>query len=226
MTLSKRWRELINSLPKGVKLLAVSKGHPASSIRKVFDLGQFDFGESRLQEALPKIKELCECGKIRWHFIGRLQSNKVRAVIRAFDVIHSVDSIELAERISRIALEENRSPQVMIQVKFREDPTKGGFSPEELSRAWPKLTSLERKNLQIIGLMTMAPIFLGLTERRELFKECRFLADQLGIKECSMGMSSDWKEALDSGATWIRLGSLLFGARPDVVNLNTDINKD
>ncbi len=226
MTLSNRWRKLIKCLPEGATLLAVSKGHPVASIRELFDLGQLDFGENRLQEAIPKIKELNDFGSIRWHFIGRLQSNKVRAVIRSFDVIHSVDSIELAERISRIAVEENRSPQIMIQVKFREDPTKGGFTPEELAENWPRLIKLKKQNFQIIGLMSMAPIKLGMTGRIQLFNECRLLADQLELKECSMGMSRDWEEALDSGATWIRLGSALFGPRSDVVNLNTDINKD
>ena len=134
MTLSVRWRDLVDSLPVGVHLLAVSKGHPAALIRQLAELGQQDFGESRLQEALPKLEALADLKVLRWHFIGRLQANKVRAVVRSFAVIHSVDSQPLAERISRIAAEENCCPEVLLQVKLRDDPTKGGFSQLDLQQ--------------------------------------------------------------------------------------------
>ncbi len=209
--LPSRWRNLTNQLPEGVQLLAVSKGQPASSIRQLVDLGQRDFGESRLQEALLKFDSLADCPELRWHFIGRLQSNKVRAVVRSFSVIHSLDSESLLMRVSRIAVEEKRNPQALLQVKFRDDPTKGGFDPIQLLEAWPNLVNLQ--NLNLIGLMTMAPMQLSLNEKKELFRECRTLADQLGLEHCSMGMSSDWKEAIEAGATWIRLGSMLFGSR-------------
>ena len=111
----------------------------------------------------------------------------------------------------------------MFQVKFREDPTKGGFDPQQLIEEWPKLIDLS--HLRIVGLMTMAPINLDLDERRNLFKEWRAFADQLNLPDCSMGMSSDWKEALQSGATWLRVGSTLFGARPKYFNSHTDITK-
>ena len=105
---AERWQALQAVRPSSSRLLAVSKGHPAESVRCVAELGQCDFGESRVQEALPKQEELIDLN-LRWHFIGRLQSNKVRPVVKAFDVIHSVDSLSLAERVSRIALEENLS---------------------------------------------------------------------------------------------------------------------
>ena len=219
-----RFRHISASLPSGVQLLAVSKGHSISSIRSLADIGHIDFGESRLQEALPKLQALQGMKGLRWHFIGRLQSNKVRSVVRHFEFIHSVDSVALAERISKIAFEEKRSPKTMLQVKFREDPTKGGFVPEELIDAWPKLSQLS--DLRIIGLMTMAPINLDLNDRKELFRECRALADQLHLPDCSMGMSNDWEQALHSGTTWLRLGSSLFGARPNNVNSPTDITKN
>ncbi len=217
------WRELDSSLPFGVNLLAVSKGHPESSIRFFAELGQRDFGESRLQEALPKILALSDQEGLRWHFIGRLQANKVRGVVRAFEVIHSVDSLRLAERISRIAGEENRCPDVMLQVKFKDDPTKGGFDPDELLKDWAKMIGLS--NLHIIGLMTMPPLGIDLNQRRQIYKDCRDLADKLSLSDCSMGMSQDWHEALDAGATWLRLGSALFGVPRKNVDLHKDVTK-
>ena len=115
--LSDRWTALQAELPATARLLAVSKGHPAEAIRALAESGQRDFGESRLQEARPK-QELLTDLSLRWHFIGRLQSNKVRSVVRAFPVIHSVDSLSLAQRLSRIAGEEAQRPEVLLQVKL------------------------------------------------------------------------------------------------------------
>ncbi len=221
--LLERFQEISACLPSNVKLLAVSKGHPVESICSLADIGQADFGESRLQEALPKLKVFEETQSIRWHFIGRLQSNKVRSVVRSFDFIHSVDSLALAERISRISLEEQRCPQIMLQVKFCEDPTKGGFAPDKLIEDWSRLLLLD--HIRIVGLMTMAPIRLELNERKALFSDCRGLANQFNLPECSMGMSNDWQQALQAGATWLRLGSSLFGKRSNHVNSPTDIPK-
>ena len=205
-----RWQALNGDRPASARLLAVSKGHPASAVRSVADLGQRDFGESRVQEALPKQKELIDL-PLRWHFIGRLQSNKVRPVVKAFDVIHSVDSLLLAERVSRIALEEARQPQVLLQVKLRPDPSKGGLSADELCSIWPDLQALP--GLRINGLMTMAPLHMPASQRKELFSDCRGLANRLQLEDCSMGMSTDWKEAAQAGSTWLRIGSALFGPR-------------
>ena len=192
-------------------MLAVSKGHRPDSMRELFGYGQLDFGESRLQEAIPKKNALNDLNQIRWHFVGKLQKNKVRGVIKEFDYIHSVDSLTLIERISRISEEEQKTPQIFLQVKFREDPQKGGFLKEELLENWHKIVSL--KNIHLIGLMTIPPISMNLVQRKDLFCECRHLANHLKLKDCSMGMSNDWREAVESGATWIRLGSLLFGKR-------------
>ena len=211
MTLLQHFNEFKGLLPKEVNLLAVSKGQNQDSIRELANNGQIDFGESRLQEAAPKIKSLSDSSKIRWHFVGRLQANKVRGVVKTFDVIHSVNSLTLAERISRISGEESRSLKIMFQVKLREDPSKIGFSKDELLEAWPKLIGLS--NFEVVGLMTIPPICIDLKERKNLFRECRDLADSLQLKDCSMGMSRDWKEAVEAGSTWIRVGTLLFGAR-------------
>ena len=132
-----RWQQLQQRLPQGVKLLAVSKMQPASAVRELAACGQIDFGESRVQEALPKQEALADLTDLRWHFIGRLQANKVRAVVKAFSWIHSIDSMALAERSSRIALEEGCCPSVLFQVKLRSDPSKGGWDPQSLKEAWP-----------------------------------------------------------------------------------------
>ena len=213
MICSNEFKKIKGSLPLGVNLLAVSKGHDHGSIRKLSDFGQLDFGESRLQEAIPKKKDLNDLKQLKWHFVGKLQKNKVRGVIKEFNFIHSVDSLSLIERISRISQEEQKIPNIFLQVKLRDDPQKGGFLKQDLLNNWSKIVSL--KNIHLIGLMTIPPIALNFDQRKDLFYECRNLANHLELNDCSMGMSNDWQEALDCGATWIRLGSLLFGKRKD-----------
>jgi PLP dependent protein len=198
-------------LPPGCRLLAVSKGQPASAIRALAAAGQRSFAESRLQEAVAKQQELADLPPLDWHFIGRLQANKVRPVLRRFSTIHSLDSFALAERLARIAAEEQCAPEVLLQVKLRSDPTKGGFAPQELRQAWPQLQQLEP--LRITGLMTMAPLGLEPQQRQILFQECAALAGELGLRELSMGMSGDWPGAAAAGSTWVRIGSALFGER-------------
>ncbi len=211
LTGSHEFKIIKDCLPLGVKLLAVSKGHSAVSIRKLSDYGQLDFGESRLQEAIPKKIDLNDLKQLRWHFVGTLQKNKVRGVIKEFDFIHSVDSLPLLERISRISQEEQKTPNIFLQVKFKDDPNKGGFLKQDLLKSWSKIISLN--NINLIGLMTIPPIALNSYQRKDLFCECRNFANHLGLKDCSMGMSNDWQQAIEGGATWIRLGSLLFGKR-------------
>ena len=213
MICSNEFKKIKGSLPLGANLLAVSKGHDHESIRKLFDFGQLDFGESRLQEAIPKKKYLNDLKQLKWHFVGKLQKNKVRGVIKEFNFIHSVDSLSLIERISRISQEEQKIPNIFLQVKLRDDPQKGGFLKQDLLKNWSKIVSL--KNIHLIGLMTIPPIALNFDQRKDLFYECRNLANHLELNDCSMGMSNDWQEALEYGATWIRLGSLLFGERKD-----------
>jgi pyridoxal phosphate enzyme (YggS family) len=199
-------------LPPTAKLLAVSKGQPAAAIRELVALGQTSFGESRLQEATRKQAELADLGPLDWHFIGHLQANKVRPVLKQFAWLHSVDSLALAQRVARIAVEEALKPRLFLQVKLRPDPTKGGFEPEELRRLWPELQALD--GLQLVGLMTMAPLGLQLPERQSLFADCAELARQLQLEQLSMGMSGDWLEAAAAGSTWVRIGSALFGPKP------------
>lgn len=210
--LAARLEAITAALPTGCRLLAVSKGHPAEAIRAAVAAGQRSFGESRLQEASAKQEQLADLEPLDWHFIGRLQANKARAVLRRFGTIHSVDSLALAERLARISAEEALSPAVLFQVKLRADPTKTGFAPEELLAQWPRLAALAP--LRPLGLMTMAPLGLDCAERQALFQACGALADQLGLPERSMGMSGDWREAAEAGSTWVRIGTALFGVRP------------
>jgi pyridoxal phosphate enzyme (YggS family) len=209
--LARRLEELRRALPTSCRLLAVSKGQPAAALRRAVAAGQRSFGESRLQEASAKQEALADLEPLDWHFIGRLQANKARGVLRRFGTLHSVDSLPLAQRLARIAAEEGLAPAIFLQVKLRPDPGKTGFSEGELRRDWSEITSLAP--LRPVGLMTIAPLGLEHQERRALFGECAALAGALGLAELSMGMSGDWPEAAAAGSTWVRLGTALFGAR-------------
>lgn len=209
--LSQRLAELQRQLPASVQLLAVSKGQPAAAIRAAVALGLRHFAESRLQEALPKQEALADLEPLDWHFIGRLQANKVRGVLRHFGTIHSIDSLALAQRVQRIAAEEGLSPRLLFQVKLLPDPGKTGFEANELRSHWSELSQLVPA--LSVGLTTIAPQGLEPAERLGLFGQCAGLARELGLKELSMGMSGDWPEAVAAGSTWIRLGRGLFGER-------------
>ena len=209
--LGERLESLQRQLPATTHLLAVSKGQPSLRMRAAVALGLRSFGESRQQEASLKQQELADLEPLDWHFIGRLQANKSRAVLRQFGTIHSLDSWSLAERLQRIAAEEGLSPAVFLQVKLRPDPGKTGFGPQELRQLGPRLGQLEP--LRPMGLMTIAPLGLPPPERLAIFHDCAALATELGLKELSMGMSNDWREAVAAGSTWLRLGSALFGTR-------------
>lgn len=222
LTIASCLEALHHRLPPGVTLLAVSKGQPPEAIEQAYAAGQRRFGESRLQEAEPKIRALRQrCPELEWHFIGQLQANKVRPVVKAFAWIHSLDRLSLARRLDRIAGEEGRCPQVLLQVKLRPDPGKVGFSPEQLTSRLPTLAHLS--HLKLRGLMTMAPLGLDLDQLHHLFSDCRQLAHQLRVhlpsamardfNQLSMGMSRDWPQAVAAGSTLVRIGNAIFGSR-------------
>ncbi len=200
-----------NKIPSNVNILAVSKGFKSQEIKTIQNIGQNDFGESKFQEAFEKQLLLKDFKQIKWHFIGRIQSNKIRKIVQSFKYIHSVDSFEKLQKISNISSEEKKNPLIMLQVKLSDDPTKGGFNPELLLSKWTEIQEL--KNIILTGLMTINPKGLSSKENLELFKKCRSLADSLQLPDCSMGMSGDWEEAIEAGSTWLRLGALIFGDR-------------
>ena len=203
--------EIKNKIPSNVNILAVSKGFKSQEIKTIQNIGQNDFGESKFQEAFEKQLILKDLKIIKWHFIGRLQSNKLRKIVQNFKYIHSVDSFEKLQKISNISYQEKKNPLIMLQIKFSDDPTKGGFNPELLIMQWREIKKL--RNITLTGLMTINPRGLSSKENLKLFKKCRALADSLQLPDCSMGMSGDWEEAIEAGSTWLRLGSLIFGDR-------------
>ena len=198
-----------------VELVAVSKTHDPDTIRQAADAGQFLFGESRVQEAKAKVPLLP--AKLRWHFIGHLQKNKIRAALPFFELFHSVDSLELAQQFQRIADEEGQRPKVLLEVNVAGEATKFGFKPDALEAQMETLVALDR--LEIAGLMTMAPLAPEAERSRPYFAQLRELRERLerdagvGLPQLSMGMSGDYGVAVEEGATLIRVGSAIFGNR-------------
>jgi len=144
-----------NKIPTNVNILAVSKGFKSQEIKTIQNIGQNDFGESKVQEAFEKQLTLKDLKQINWHFIGRIQSNKIRKIVQNFKYIHSVDSFEKLQKISNISREEKKNPLIMLQVKLSNDPTKGGFNPDLLVLKWREIQEL--KNITLTGLMTINP---------------------------------------------------------------------
>lgn len=210
-----RVRESIGTKP--VTLIAVTKQATITQIEEAFSAGVTEFGENRLQSALAKMEELAPeiQQRSRWHFIGHLQTNKVKQVIGNFELIHSVDSVHLAEQLSKTAKERGVRQAILLQVKVAEDPSKFGFSPDQLKTSFKQLRSLD--NLLIKGLMTITPLDCTRETSIKCFDGVRELRDQLAkeyemeLRELSMGMSDDWQDAVACGATMIRLGRAIFG---------------
>lgn len=198
-----------------VTLIAVSKTFPADDLRTAYEAGQCDFGENRLQEGEAKIPLLPE--SLRWHFIGQLQRNKVRKVLPLFSLIHSVDSLRLAQYTNEVARELGMFPKVLLQVNLAGELSKGGFSAEEIRQAWNDLLALDR--LEIQGLMTVPPIAIEPEAARPWFAGLRELKATLEkdagitLPILSMGMSGDYTVAIEEGATHVRVGSAIFGGR-------------
>jgi pyridoxal phosphate enzyme (YggS family) len=206
-------KKILNQIGKsGARLVAVSKLQPSEKIRTLYACGQRDFAENYVQEAIEKIDSLVDLPDICWHFIGSLQKNKVKFVVGRFQWIHSVDSISLAEKISIEAAKKNIRQKIFLQLNISQEDTKGGFSTAEFPEQLKEIQLL--KNIEIVGLMTMPPIFADLEQVRPYFRELRSLASSQNLKELSMGTSSDFSIALQEGATMIRIGTILFGERP------------
>jgi pyridoxal phosphate enzyme (YggS family) len=205
---------VLNSIKKNLKpnqkILAVSKLQPTDKIQKLYAEGQVDFGENYVQEALGKIEELKNL-KIDWHLVGPLQKNKIKYLKNHFAYIHSVNSLETAQIISAQAEKINYIQKVFIQVNVSNESSKSGFTIDEFKTKWPELSQLQ--HIKVIGLMTMPPLQNEPEQNQPIFKALKDLADQYQLSELSMGTSHDYETALKEGATWIRLGTVLFGER-------------
>jgi len=201
--------------PQEVELVAVSKTWPAETVAELAHCGHRLFGENRVQEIEAKVPAL-QNGLI-WHFIGHLQKNKVRKVLPLADVIHSIDSLDLARRTDAIAAEIGLFPKVYLQVNAAAEASKFGFSPETLRSEFETLLDLER--IEILGLMTIPPAVKEREDARPHFVALRELRDQLQVASglplpgLSMGMSHDFEIAIEEGATLVRVGSAIFGPR-------------
>ena len=195
--------------PIGISLVGVSKTHPGETIAEAWGAGLADFGENRVQVAIPKIDALRERGITpRWHMIGHLQRNKVAAVVERFDIIHTVDSLRLATAINECA---GRRIDVLIEVNIGGEPSKYGVSPDEAAPLADALAALP--HLELTGLMAVAPQADHSEDVRPVFRRLRELNESLGLRELSMGMTDDFEVAIEEGSTLVRVGRAIFGER-------------
>ncbi len=198
-----------------VELVAITKTHPADKVREAIEAGHTLFGESRIQEARAKIPELPS--NLRWHFVGHLQKNKIRHALPLFEMIHSVDSLALAQDINRIAEEDGMHPRVLLEVNVAGEGSKFGFSPDKLSDQMEELLAIPR--LSILGLMTIPPLAEEAEASRKYFVQLREMRDRLqtefrvDLAQLSMGMTQDFPIAVEEGATLVRVGTAIFGER-------------
>lgn len=202
-----------------IKLIAVSKTHPAEVLRAAIEVGMTDLGENRVQEAEPKIDKLGR-EAATWHLIGHLQSNKARRAVQLFDMIHSIDSVGLVEKLDRACGELQREElPVLIQVDLGHETTKSGADESELPGLIGAVTSC--KHLKLTGFMTLPPFFEDGELTRPFFAKLRGLRDEYQDRgvfgatqgELSMGMTHDFEVAIEEGATMVRIGTAIFGAR-------------
>jgi pyridoxal phosphate enzyme (YggS family) len=202
--------------PDAFSLVAVTKGFGIPVVRAAVAAGLTAFGENRVQEAGPKVDALPE---LDWHFIGRLQSNKVRRALALFGTVHSVDSFDLLARLDRIAHDDGRHPRLLLQVNLTGEERKAGFAPSALEDGSAAIAATSQA--RVVGLMTIGRFGESRDQARATFASLRMLRDRLrtatglGLPELSMGMTADAAEAVAEGATLVRVGTALFGPRPD-----------
>ena len=203
--------------PDEIKLVAVSKSKPVELVQMAYNLGVTDFGENRVQEALPKI-EAFHPQELRWHMIGHLQSNKASKVVSPFYCVHSVDSLHLAQVLNRHAGEQGKRLLVLLQVNVSGEASKEGMPPAETPALARLIVALP--HLQVEGLMTIAPLVEDPERVRPVFRELRLLRDRLRAElpayswqHLSMGMTDDYSVAIEEGATIVRIGRAIFGER-------------
>lgn len=208
--------EKIKSISEKTKIVAVSKLQSTDAIRGLYLQGQLDFAENYVQETVEKLSELSDL-PIRWHFIGHLQKNKVKNVVGNFEFIHSVDTVELCKKIDQIAGEKGLYQKIFLQINVAGDPGKSGFNPDNILTDLNQIFSL--KNIRVVGLMTMPPLTNSAQQNKKYFMDLRKIRDQIAenhpeCQELSMGTTQDFLTAAQCGATFVRLGTILFGQRP------------
>ena len=204
--------------PSSVLLVAVSKTFPIEAVREAYAAGQRDFGENRVQEGLQKSAVSTDL-RIRWHLLGHLQTNKARKAAPAFATIHSVDSVELLQKIDAAAAEEGRTPELLIQVDLAGEATKFGVPPQDVPRLFDAAAGC--RAARVAGLMTLPPVPESPEDGRPWFRKLRNLRDEwlaAGVPasmltELSMGMSGDFEVAIQEGSTMVRVGTAIFGSR-------------
>jgi len=204
--------------PLSVQLVAVSKTVSSKNVKAVVNAGVFTFGENYIQEAMEKIDEIAD-SRLSWHFIGHLQSNKAKYVVRYFDLIHSVDTLKLATEINRQAKKRGKIQNILVQVNIAMEATKSGVASKDTIALIREISQLE--NLAVKGLMTMPPFFNQPEKVRPYFKALAQLKNQIQkesinnieMKELSMGMTGDFEVAIEEGATLVRIGTAIFGDR-------------
>lgn len=202
---------------EAVTLIAVSKTKPVELLREAYDAGARDFGENKVQELQDKIPQLP--GDIRWHMIGHLQRNKVKYIVDKVYMIHSVDSLRLAEEISREAVKKEVTVKILLEVNVAEEESKFGTTTEEAASLAEQVAVLP--GIQIMGLMTIAPYTENPEENRKYFKKLKQLSvdieekniDNVSMNVLSMGMTGDFEAAVEEGATYVRVGTGIFGER-------------
>ncbi len=221
MGIKENLKNILSDIPSNVQLVAVSKTKPNNFIQEAYDVGQRVFGENKVQELVKKHEDLPK--DIQWHFIGHLQSNKVKYIAPFISLIHGVDSLKLLKTINKEAKKNNRVISCLLQVHIAQEQTKFGFNPNDVEKIVQEILSSDLSNINICGLMGMAS-YVNDEEKiksefnvlKELFNHLKndYFSDKSYFKEISsMGMSGDYKLAIDSGSTMVRIGSTIFGQR-------------
>lgn len=220
MSIQTNLQEVKKSLPEGVTLVAVSKTHPSEKVMEAYNAGQRIFGENKVQELVGKYETMPK--DIEWHLIGHLQTNKVKYITPFVSLIHSVDSLKLLQAIDKEAQKVNRVIDCLLQVHIAEEETKFGFSFDEVYEVLNSADYRQLHNVNVVGLMGMATFTDNTNQVRKEFRSLKGLFDKLkeqyfsendNFKVLSMGMSGDYKIAVEEGSTMVRVGSSIFGAR-------------
>jgi pyridoxal phosphate enzyme (YggS family) len=214
--IKKRIKEIRNSINTGVELVAVSKTKSNKEILEAYDAGQKVFGENKIQEMTEKYEELPK--DIKWHMVGHVQSNKIKYMAPYVELVHGIDSLKSVKILNKEAKKNNRIIKCLLQLKISNEFTKFGLSEEEIESILNSINSLELKNINVIGIMTIGSFTNNMSVVVKEFSITKKIFDNLksafpNLKILSMGMSSDYKIAINYGSNMIRVGSLIFGKR-------------